>query len=451
MHNHLLNDRIYSLISVAFGLLGKPHCLMRKCIGNKVFRIVFQMLMPYNYGRRRVRLTFASTARLLLLTLLRNVVSNVNTLIKWPGGKTREIKHIASLIPSFQRYIEPFFGGGAMFFYLEPEIAVINDISADLMDFYELVKKQDTALREYLIDYCSLWEDMLRCSEASYDELLFQYLNMKSHACDYENNPLRRLVERITNNLRPEPLEKIIGDIRRYKEQLYTNALDKMCRTATIEGKRPFSAADLKENLITGLLSGVYMYFRNVYNEIHIGDIKNYNKPFRVANFYFIREYCYGSMFRYNKKGEFNIPYGGMSYNRKDFRAKIEDIFNQETERLFSKADVYNKDFEELFDSLEFTPDDFMFLDPPYDTDFSEYEGRAFTRKDQQRLAEALRRTKAQFILIIKNTDFIYSLYQNDFNIMYFDKKYSYNVRSRNERNAEHLVVTNILLNGGLG
>ncbi|MEQ8225144.1 MAG: DNA adenine methylase [Candidatus Eremiobacterota bacterium] len=40
----------------------------------------------------------------------------MNPLIKWPGGKRREYKYIDSLIPACTRYIEPFFGGGAIFF-----------------------------------------------------------------------------------------------------------------------------------------------------------------------------------------------------------------------------------------------------------------------------------------------------------------------------------------------
>ena len=49
-------------------------------------------------------------------------------LIKWAGGKSSEIKHIERIIPEFNRYIEPFFGGGALFFDLEPKKAIINDI-----------------------------------------------------------------------------------------------------------------------------------------------------------------------------------------------------------------------------------------------------------------------------------------------------------------------------------
>ena len=163
-----------------------------------------------------------------------------------------------------------------------------------------------------------------------------------------------------------------------------------------------------------------------------------------AVRFYFIREYCYGSMFRYNRKGEFNIPYGGMTYNRKDLRTKVDEIFNPETETLFSKAEIYCEDFGDFFANIELNDNDFMFLDPPYDSDFSDYEGKEFTKEDQKRLAEALKETKAKFILVIKNTDYIISLYERDFNILCFDKTYSYNVRSRNERNVEHLIITNI-------
>ena len=43
----------------------------------------------------------------------------MNPLIKWPGGKSSEIKQIKHLIPEFNRYVEPFFGGGALYFYLK--------------------------------------------------------------------------------------------------------------------------------------------------------------------------------------------------------------------------------------------------------------------------------------------------------------------------------------------
>lgn len=372
-------------------------------------------------------------------------MSTVNTLIKWPGGKSREIKYIEHLIPKHDRYIEPFFGGGAMFFYLKPRAAIINDISRDLMTFYSLIKEQDADFKKYLLQYCTLFENILLACDELYDEILCIYHSIRTTPAIAVDDELQTLVEKVCERIDRTAACELIPDLSAYRKQLYSNALDKMNRTVINEKKTPFSAEDLKENLITGFTSGTYMYFRDIYNDVLLGRITT-SKAYRSANFYFIREYCYGSMFRYNSKGEFNIPYGGMSYNRKDFRAKIDGIFNAETESLFSRTEIHCNDFEEFFTSVDLNENDFMFLDPPYDTDFSDYEGKEFTQKDQQRLAEALKKTKAQFILIIKNTDFIYSLYENHFNILCFDKTYTYNVRSRNERNVEHLIITNVPL-----
>jgi DNA adenine methylase len=220
--------------------------------------------------------------------------------------------------------------------------------------------------------------------------------------------------------------------------------VDKMLRTVKNEQKQAFSSDDLKENLITGFTSGYYMYFRKVFNDINLKKIEAPDLAYKIANFYFIREYCYGSMFRYNSKGEFNIPYGGMSYNRKNLKNKIENMFNEDVKNVFQNTHIHCADFEDFLEFAQLDSNDFMFLDPPYDTDFSDYEGMDFTKNYQERLANALKKTLAKFILIIKNTDFIHNLYKDDFRIISFDNQYTYNVRSRNERSVEHLIITNI-------
>lgn len=69
-------------------------------------------------------------------------------MIKYRGGKFKEIPHILPHIPEFQgRYIEPFLGGGALFFHLEPQQAIINDINIPLMSFYHGVRDNYDALR----------------------------------------------------------------------------------------------------------------------------------------------------------------------------------------------------------------------------------------------------------------------------------------------------------------
>lgn len=62
-------------------------------------------------------------------------------LIKWSGGKSDELDLIMPHIPiNYETYIEPFVGGGALYFHLEPKKAVINDIHKELIIFYQTIK-----------------------------------------------------------------------------------------------------------------------------------------------------------------------------------------------------------------------------------------------------------------------------------------------------------------------
>lgn len=80
-------------------------------------------------------------------------------MIKYRGGKSREIPNIMWHVPRFSgRYIEPFFGGGALFFYLEPRRAVINDINTKLMIFYQGVRDDFSNLRRELDEIELLYE-----------------------------------------------------------------------------------------------------------------------------------------------------------------------------------------------------------------------------------------------------------------------------------------------------
>ena len=89
-------------------------------------------------------------------------------LVKYRGGKSKEIPHLIKHIPHFNgRYIEPFFGGGAMFFYLEPKNAIINDINAKLMAFYKGVKLDFETLQKELLEI----ENIYRINRKKFEEL----------------------------------------------------------------------------------------------------------------------------------------------------------------------------------------------------------------------------------------------------------------------------------------
>lgn len=61
----------------------------------------------------------------------------MKTMIKYRGGKTREIPLFEKYFPdNWDTYFEPFFGGGAVFFYLEPSKSILNDVNSRLANFY---------------------------------------------------------------------------------------------------------------------------------------------------------------------------------------------------------------------------------------------------------------------------------------------------------------------------
>lgn len=72
-------------------------------------------------------------------------------LLKWAGGKRQLLPEITKHIPQqFKNYYEPFIGGGAVFFYLQPEQAVINDANVELINLYQVIQQQPEALIESL-------------------------------------------------------------------------------------------------------------------------------------------------------------------------------------------------------------------------------------------------------------------------------------------------------------
>ena len=111
----------------------------------------------------------------------------------------------------------------------------------------------------------------------------------------------------------------------------------------------------------------------------------------------------------------------------------------------FKKTKIYNLDFEQFLRTVKPKENDFIFLDPPYDSEFSTYAQNAFTRDDQKRLANyMINECKAKWMMIIKNTDFIYGLYDKEgINIRTFDKEYVVSFMNRNDKKVTHLLITN--------
>jgi hypothetical protein len=77
-----------------------------------------------------------------IITNKSNQIKHLKPLIKWSGGKSDEIKMFEKHFPEqFNKYIEPFVGGGSVYFYLNPNNAVISDVHIELIDLYKSISE----------------------------------------------------------------------------------------------------------------------------------------------------------------------------------------------------------------------------------------------------------------------------------------------------------------------
>ena len=318
--------------------------------------------------------------------------------IKYPGGKLKEFSLVERFKPTnIKRYFEPFVGGGSIYFNINISNSFINDKSEDLISLYNYVKKQDNEFFNYLNELNFLWKQL-----DINNELNTNIIN-KEKFVSYTNKSLT------LKNKRIQCLEN--------------------------EGNK-ISIED-KENIkLTARKTAFYMCIRDIYND------QKENKQLHTACFYFIREYCYSSMFRFSKNGNFNVPYGGQSYNLKYMTSKIKQMQSNEIILYLKNTAIYNLDFEEFLNLFTLDSNDFIFLDPPYDSEFSTYDNNAFDKNEQIRLNKFLTNTKAKWMLIIKKTDFIDDLYSK-FNIYEYDKNYLVSFKNRNNKDVKHLLITN--------
>jgi DNA adenine methylase len=78
----------------------------------------------------------------------------VSPILKWAGGKRQLLDELYQRFPeSYQEFHEPFFGGGALFFDIEPDGGTINDTNPRLVNFYKQVKKRPNKLIKKCRDF----------------------------------------------------------------------------------------------------------------------------------------------------------------------------------------------------------------------------------------------------------------------------------------------------------
>lgn len=117
--------------------------------------------------------------------------------------------------------------------------------------------------------------------------------------------------------------------------------------------------------------------------------------------FYYLNRTAYNGLCRFNRKGEFNVPFGHHK------RINYVRNFGRYCERLSSWR------FENLdFEHLPLERDDFIYADPPYDVPFTQYASNGFGWDEQERLAHWLSRHPGPVVLSNQATERVVDLYR---------------------------------------
>jgi len=273
-----------------------------------------------------------------------NATNVVKPILKWAGGKSQLLERINQYLPkelmtgNIDYYIEPFIGGGAVFFWIAQNFNIqefyLSDINNELIILYKTIQKEVDLLVEEL------------------QKIEKEYLSLNEE-------------KRKTYFLN--------------KRESYNNAKSKI-------------------------------------------DVKTLNSLWiqRSAEIIFLNKTCFNGLFRVNKKGYFNVPFG-------DYKnPKICNINNLIlASKLLQRATIECSDFSQIQRLV--TSKTFVYFDPPYrplskTSSFKSYSQFDFNDEDQKRLAKFYRDLHLQGIkLMLSNSD----PKNNDDNDLFFDELYS--------------------------
>ncbi|MDD3984556.1 MAG: DNA adenine methylase [Methanobacterium sp.] len=276
-------------------------------------------------------------------------INNAKPFLKWAGGKNQLLKELNKRLPlnlkdagTIGRYVEPFVGGGAMFFNLKNHYnikeSILLDINKELVMAYQVMKND----HKILIDLLD----------------------------DIEDNHLKK---------------------------------DENAR---------------KDN---------YYRIRDIYNsKLKDFDFNNYNEQWieRTSYFIFLNKTCFNGLFRQNKNGQFNVPFG--LYKNPNICDKINiNLVNQ----ALNNTEIICSDF--IHSDKYIMEGTFVYLDPPYrpiskTSNFTMYSKGGFTDLDQLELSNFYKNIDQKgAYLMLSNSD----PKNNDLTDTFFDNLYGeYNI-----------------------
>ena len=140
--------------------------------------------------------------------------------------------------------------------------------------------------------------------------------------------------------------------------------------------------------------------------------------PWHAARMLFLSKTGFNGLYRVNKSGKFNVPYGHPSKHVREYIVKLEQLLALSEYLTRANVIISCKDFKDTL--REATPNDFVYLDPPYiptsiTASFTAYTPDGFTMEDQRRLRDYLihlRDRGTRFILSNSDTPETRKLYE---------------------------------------
>jgi DNA adenine methylase len=150
--------------------------------------------------------------------------------------------------------------------------------------------------------------------------------------------------------------------------------------------------------------------------------------------FYYLNRTCFNGLCRFNRRGEFNVPFG--QYKAVNYANDL-GVYR----KLLRRWSFTNKDLAEL--SIE--SNDFIYADPPYDVEFTTYSAGGFSWDDQVRTAELLAKHRGPVLLSNQATKRIVDLYRRlKFDLKFLDAPRRISCNGNRQTAREVLATKNL-------
>lgn len=313
---------------------------------------------------------------------------------KWSGGKSREFDKVVKWMPKdFDTFYEPFLGAGAVWLGLAHKPSVVGDFYDEVTNFFQVLKDEG----QTFVDECN-------AISKDYNE------KMEKNVVGAHDDLIKEKEKALNSYKKGKDKEELKSDdeFSRLKKEL---------KEAREKGKLEF-----KENY------DIFYNWRKKHNAKGVEKAKR---------FFVLRCLAYGGMLRFNERGEFNVPYGFYkSLKKLPYPDGVDD--------LLQNTEIFNQSWEKTIETA--TENDFVFFDPPYTREFTEYSsGNDFGREEHIALAEYFKSKKSKCMIIINKDDFTYDLYK-DYIKEEYDFTYSVKYRdrlSKSDASTLHFVATN--------